>query len=65
LEGYSGADIKNIAARAAALPFMEAIAGKEPRPIAMADVLRVIDEQLPSVQAGNLVRFEGFDQNGH
>ena len=60
LEGYSGADIKNIAERAAQLPFMEAVAGREARPIARKDVLAVIAETPPSVSPGDLVRFEKF-----
>ena len=64
LEGYSGADIKNIADRAASLPFMEAIEGGEQRPITMADIMRVIDETLPSVHKRELTRFEQFDRTG-
>lgn len=64
LEGYSGADIKNIADRAAAVPFMEAVGGGEPRAISMADVLRVIGETLPSVHKRDLARFEEFDRTG-
>ena len=60
LDGYSGADIKNIAERAAQLPFMEAIAGKSERPIAWADITAVIEETPPSVNAADLVRFEKF-----
>lgn len=64
LEGYSGADIKNIADRAAAIPFMEAINGGEPRPIRMADILAVIEDTLPSVHPGDLTRFEAFESTG-
>lgn len=64
LDGYSGADIKNIADRAAAIPFMEAIGGGEPRAITLADVLEVIDQSLPSVHSGDLARFEEFDRTG-
>ncbi len=60
LEGYSGADIKNIAQRAAQFPFMEAIAGKSERPIAFRDILAVIDATPPSVNAADLVRYEQF-----
>ncbi len=64
LEGYSGADIKSIAGRAAAVPFMEAIGGAEPRPITMADITSVIEETLPSVHKHDLTRFEAFDETG-
>lgn len=64
LEGYSGADIKSIADRAAAIPFMEAIGGGEPRPICMADLTRVIEDTLPSVHPGDLARYEEFDRTG-
>lgn len=64
LVGYSGADIKNIAEQAAQRPFMEAVAGGEPRTIEMSDVLAVIDETAPSVNAADLVRFEKFDGEG-
>ncbi len=64
LDGYSGADIKNIADRAAAVPFMEAVGGSEPRPIAMADVLNVMKETLPSVSKADLARFGEFARTG-
>lgn len=60
LEGYSGADIKNIAQRAAQFPFMEAIAGKSERPIALGDIVSVIDATPPSVNAADIVRYERF-----
>ncbi len=60
LEGYSGADIKNIAQRAAQLPFMEAIAGKDARPISRADIVTVIDGTPASVNPADLVRYERF-----
>jgi len=64
LEGYSGADIKNIAQQAAQRPFLEAIGGKDARPITMADVLAVIDENSPSVSPADLLRFEKFISGG-
>ncbi len=64
LEGYSGADIKNIAQQAAQAPFMEAIAGKNERPIMMKDVMAVIDAQPPSVLPSSLIRYEKFANEG-
>jgi transitional endoplasmic reticulum ATPase len=64
LDGYSGADIKSIGDRAAAIPFMEAVGGAEPRPIAMADVLKVVTETIPSVNKADLDRFDRFEQTG-
>jgi hypothetical protein len=43
---------------------MEAIEGKEARPIAMADVMAVIEDTLPSVQKSDLVRFQRFAETG-
>ncbi len=64
LDGYTGADIKNIAQQAAQIPFMEAIGGGEPRPISMADVVAVIDQTPPSVHPSDLVRFDKFRADG-
>jgi transitional endoplasmic reticulum ATPase len=61
LDGHSGADIKAIAARAATIPFMDAVGGQEPRPICMKDVLAAIEEMPPSVHKKDLARFEEFD----
>jgi transitional endoplasmic reticulum ATPase len=60
LEGYTGADINNIAQRSAQLPFMEAIGGKEPRPISRKDIMMVIEATPPSVNPADLVRYEKF-----
>ena len=64
LRGYSGADIKNIAIQAAQKPFLEAIGGGEPRPIAMTDLREVIDRTGPSVHPSDLIRYEKFTENG-
>ena len=64
LKGYSGADIRNIIQLAAQRPFMEAIGGKEARPISMQDVLSVIEETPPSVHPSDLIRFEKFAAEG-
>ncbi len=60
LEGYSGADIKNIAQQAAQRPFMEAIAGGDARPISRADIISVIEATPPSVNPADLIRFDKF-----
>jgi transitional endoplasmic reticulum ATPase len=60
LAGYSGADIKNIAERAAAIPFVESVRGQEPRPIGAADLQAVIEQTPPSVRNQDLARFEQF-----
>ena len=64
LDGHSGADIKNIAQRSAQLPFMEAIAGHDARPIGLKDIVAVIDETSPSVNPADLVRYQKFGGNG-
>lgn len=64
LEGYSGADIKNLAERAARIPFMESVEGSQPRPVSMKDVLSVIEQTPPSVKASDLRRFEQFAGGG-
>ncbi len=64
LDGFSGADIKNIAQRAAQLPFMEAIAGKDARAISRADIMLVIEDTPPSVNPADLLRYEKFAETG-
>ena len=64
LEGYSGADIKNIAQRAATIPFMASIGGEEPRPITMQDLVTVIEATGRSVHDADLARFEKFIETG-
>jgi len=60
LDGYSGADIKAVAGKAATIPFMEAVGGGDPRPITRADVLAVIQMIRPSVRKKDLARFREF-----
>ena len=66
LEGYSGADIRNIASKASQIPFREAVSngGESDRQINMSDLLFVIEEQLPSVNTTDLNRFEKFEETG-
>ncbi|MBU0640674.1 MAG: ATP-binding protein [Planctomycetes bacterium] len=56
--GYSGADIKAIAGRSATRPFLETVAGAEPRNIRMADVLAVIEEMPPSVRKADCAKYD-------
>ena len=60
LEGYTGADIRNLAQEAAQRPFLEAVGGKAARLISRADVLAVIGENPPSVHPSDLARYEKF-----
>lgn len=64
LNGYSGADIKNIAQQAAQRPFIEAIGGGDPRAICRADLMAVIAATAASVRPSDLVRYENFGQRG-
>lgn len=64
LAGYSGADIRNIVQRSAAIPFTNAIGGQEARPICMADVLTVMKSTSPSVDEASLARFAAFARAG-
>ncbi len=64
LDGYSGADIKAIADRAAARPFLDAVGGEAARPITMADLEAVIAETPPSVHPRDLARYEAFARSG-
>ncbi len=64
LDGYTGADIRNIAERAASRPFMESVAGRQARPIAMTDVMAVIKATPPSVRKHDLILYERFTSVG-
>ncbi len=57
-DGYSGADIKAVGGRAATLPFLEAVAGGEPRKITMTDLLAALEATPPSVGAKDHKKFE-------
>lgn len=60
LDGYSGADIRNICDKAAAAVFLEAIKQDRDRKITMADLTAVIAKVKPSVSPKQLERFEKF-----
>lgn len=57
-DGYSGADIRAIAAKAASRPFLESVGGAPPRNICMADLLAVIEQTPPSVSRKDCEKFE-------
>ncbi|MBW7905649.1 MAG: ATP-binding protein [Phycisphaerae bacterium] len=61
--GYSGADIKAIAARAASRPFLESVAGAAARKIMRADVLAVLQETPPSVSPKDVAKFDEWARN--
>ncbi|MBU0616358.1 MAG: ATP-binding protein, partial [Planctomycetes bacterium] len=57
-DGYSGADIRAVAARSASRPFLESVNGADPRNINMADLLAVIEAMPPSVGPKDVRKFE-------
>jgi len=61
--GYSGADIKAVASRSATRPFLESVAGAEPRSICMRDVLAVLEEMPPSVSPRDSRKYEEWAAN--
>ncbi|MCX7841424.1 MAG: ATP-binding protein, partial [Anaerolineae bacterium] len=60
LEGYSGADIRNICDKASAIPFIEAVRSGTDRNIELRDFLTVLKQVKPSVAKKDLERFEKF-----
>ncbi len=67
LDGYSGADIKNLATKSASVPFMDFVksGGKDDRrPIAMQDILSVLKGIKPSVKPDDLKRYKKFAETG-
>ena len=60
LDGYSGADIRNICQKSAALPFLEAAKGGGERPITRADLLNVIEQTPPSVDAKEVRQYDAY-----
>jgi SpoVK/Ycf46/Vps4 family AAA+-type ATPase len=60
LDGFSGADIRRVCERAATIPFLEAVAGQPVRPIARADIDKVLGDTRPSVQPRDLARYDAF-----
>lgn len=64
LDGFSGADIKNIADRAAAKPFMRMVGGAGKEPITMQDIEEVLAESSPSVHQKEILRYKKFAETG-
>ncbi len=62
LEGYSGADIKHLCDRAAVIPFLQGIAGREDGEITTAILDDVVRETAPSVLPQALARFEQWNR---
>ncbi len=60
LEGYSGADIRNICTKATNIPFVESIKTGGERNIGMRDLLSVVHETKPSVSSKDVERFKEF-----
>ncbi len=56
--GFSGADIKAMAERAAVAAFLESVNGAEPRNINQADVLAALTSTAPSVSPRDCVKYE-------
>lgn len=57
-EGYSAADIKAICERSAIRPFLESVAGSEPRNISEADVVAVVESTAPSVSEKDVEKYD-------
>ena len=62
LEGYSGADIKNICVKAANDVFLDVIKGDSERPITMADLKAVVEKVKPSVSESDMKRFDEYNR---
>lgn len=59
-DGFSGADIKALGARAASRPFLESVEGQTPRTINRADLRAVILDARPSVARSDVTKFEAW-----
>ncbi len=57
-QGYSGADMRAIASRAATLPFLESVRTGETRKISRADILQVLEDMPPSVSPKDVHKYE-------
>lgn len=65
LDGYSGADIRYICDRAAAIPFLQSVATGQESEITQQMIDQVLAETPPSVSAQLLKRFEQWNVSGH
>jgi transitional endoplasmic reticulum ATPase len=62
LEGYSGADIKNICSKAANIPFLESIEAGTIRDICKADFDKVLAATPPSVNKKSVAKYDQYAQ---
>jgi transitional endoplasmic reticulum ATPase len=60
MDGYSGADIRNICLKASAIPFLEAVKAGVDRDIEARDLLTVLRQVKPSVSRKDAEKFAGF-----
>jgi transitional endoplasmic reticulum ATPase len=63
-EGFSGADIRNLAQKTANAVFLEAVRSGEERDITMDDFRKTLASVRPSVGADILARFDTFRERG-
>jgi len=62
LEGYSGADIRNICSKAASIPFLESIEAGTVRDICKADFDKAIAAAPPSVSKKSVAKYDKYAQ---
>lgn len=62
LDGYSGADIRNICSKAANIPFLESIEAGTMRDISAADFEKVISSTPPSVSKKSVAKYAKYAQ---
>jgi len=61
--GYSGADIKEVCIKASVIPFKESIQTGIERDIGMQDLMKALGNVKPSIDEGDLKRFEEYSFN--
>jgi transitional endoplasmic reticulum ATPase len=60
LDGYSGADIRNLCSKAANIPFLESIEKGAVRDISAADFDKVVSSTPPSVSQSSVSRYDEY-----